>query len=65
MTGESAGSTAIAWKLALRGLMHFGAAGDRAARADRGDEDVDLAVGVLPEFLGGRLADESRGWPGC
>jgi hypothetical protein len=25
---------------------HFAAAGDRAARADSGDEDVDLAIGV-------------------
>ena len=30
-------------------------AGDRAARADAGDEVVDLAVGVLPDLFAGRL----------
>src|SRR5205085_597631 len=37
----------------LAGLEHLPHPGDRAARADAGDEDVDLAVGVLPDLLGG------------
>ena len=40
-------------RLAL--LDHFGDAGDGAAGADCGDKDVDLAVGVLPDLLGGGL----------
>ena len=34
-------------------LDDFGDAGDGAAGADAGDEDVDLALGVAPDFLGG------------
>ena len=40
----------------LAALEHLAAAGDRAAGADAADEDVDLAVGVAPDLLGGRLA---------
>ena len=40
----------------LAGLDHLADAGDGAAGADAGDEDVDLAVGVLPDLLGRRLA---------
>jgi hypothetical protein len=51
----------MAWKLeGLRGLDDFAAAGDGAARADGGDEDVDLAVGVGPELFGRGLRVE---WP--
>jgi hypothetical protein len=31
-------------------------AGDRAAGADAGDQDVDRALGIVPDFLGGGLA---------
>ena len=37
-------------------LEHLADAGDRAARADAGDEVVDLAVGVADDLLGGGLA---------
>jgi hypothetical protein len=40
----------------LAGLEHLADAGDRAAGADAGDDDVDLAVGVLPDLLGRRAA---------
>ena len=50
ITGESFGSTAIAWKLGLARADHFDAAGDGAAGADRGDEDVDLARRCRPRF---------------
>src|SRR5450759_1346050 len=41
-------------------LEHLTDAGDRPAGADAGDEDVDLAVGVRPDLLGGRLAVDLR-----
>ncbi len=37
-------------------LEHLADAGDRAAGADAGDDDVDGAVGVAPDLLGGGLA---------
>ena len=37
-------------------LEHLADAGDRAARADAGDEVVDLAVGVAEDLLGRGLA---------
>ena len=37
-------------------LEHLSDAGDRAAGTDTGHEDVDLAVGVGPDFLGGGAA---------
>jgi hypothetical protein len=37
-------------------LDDFGHAGDGAAGADAGHQDVDLAVGVAPDFLGRRAA---------
>ena len=40
----------------LAGLEHLADAGDGAAGADAGDEDVDLAVGVGPDLLGGGRA---------
>ena len=51
-TGLSAGSTAITLSAGLPRLQHLADAGDRAAGADAGDEDVDLAIGVVPDFLG-------------
>ena len=50
----------MALNAGLRFLMHFADAGDRAAGADAGDEDVDLAVGVAPDFLGRGLAVDLR-----
>ena len=58
--GDSAGSTAIDLNAGLRCLEHLADAGDRAAGADAGDEDVDLAVGVVPDLLGGGLAVDLR-----
>src|SRR6478672_9809976 len=40
----------------LAGLKDLADTRDRAAGADAGDDDVDLAVGVLPDLLGGGLA---------
>ena len=40
----------------LAGLEHLADAGDGAAGADARDEDVDLAVGVRPDLLGGGRA---------
>ena len=40
--------------------MHLAHAGDGAAGADAGDEDVDLAVGVAPDLLGGGVAVDLR-----
>ena len=62
-TGESSGSTAIIRTLGLRALQHLADAGDRSAGADAGDDDVDLAVGVVPDFLGRRAAMDLRDWP--
>ena len=59
-TGDLAGSTAIALKAGLRDLMHFGHAGDRAARADARDDDVHPAVRVAPDLLGRCLAMNLR-----
>ena len=44
----------------LAALEHLAAAGDRAAGADAADQDVDLAVGVAPDLLGGRPAVDLR-----
>ena len=54
--GDSAGSTAIDLDAGLARLEHLADAGDGAAGADAGDEDVDLAVGVVPDLLGGGRA---------
>ena len=54
--GDSAGSTAIDLHAGLARLEHLADAGDGAAGADAGDDDVDLAVGVVPDLLGGGLA---------
>jgi len=40
----------------LAGLQHLADAGDGAAGADAGNHEVNLTVGVVPDFLGGRLA---------
>src|SRR6478736_6132572 len=42
--------------LVLLALGHLDGGRDGTARADAGDDDVDLAVGVLPDLLGGGLA---------
>ena len=55
-TGESAGSTAIACSAGLARLEHLGHAGDGAAGADAGDDDVHPAVGVVPDLLRRGLA---------
>ena len=41
-------------------LQHLADTGDRAARADAGDEVVDLAVGVADDLLGRGLAVDAR-----
>mmetsp|Transcript_21254 Transcript_21254/g.54122 ORF Transcript_21254/g.54122 Transcript_21254/m.54122 type:complete len:357 (+) Transcript_21254:252-1322(+) len=46
--------------LGLERLDVLRAAGQRAARADAGDEDVDLALGVRPDLRPGRLAVDLR-----
>ena len=48
----------------LARLEHFADAGDRAAGADAADDDIDLPVGIAPDFLGRRLAVDFRDWPG-
>ena len=45
-------------------LQHLADAGDRAAGAHARDEDVDGAVGVLPDLLRPSCAGGPRGWPG-
>src|SRR6478735_4397012 len=42
------------------GLEHLADTGDGATGADAGDDDVDLAVGVLPDLLGGGPAVDLR-----
>ena len=59
-TGESSGSTATILSVRLARLQHLADAGDRAAGADAGDEDVDLAVRVVPDLLGGGAAVDVR-----
>ncbi|MPM98441.1 hypothetical protein SDC9_145627 [bioreactor metagenome] len=44
----------------LAGLQHFADTGHRAAGTDAGDEDIDLAVGVAPDFLRRRVAVDFR-----
>ncbi len=63
MTGLCAGSTATEWRgLPARLLPVAGDAGDGAAGADAGDEDVHLAAGVLPDLRArGRLVDGGVG----
>ena len=51
-TGLSSGSTATIRKRRLARLQHLPDAGDGAAGADAGDEVVDIAAGVVPDFLG-------------
>ncbi len=41
-------------------LQRLRAAGERAAGADAGDDRVHLAVGVVPDLLGGRAAMDRR-----
>ena len=45
-------------------LERLADAGDRAAGAHAGHDDVDRAVGVAPDLLGGGLAMDLRDWPG-
>ena len=49
---ESFGSMATIWTSGLALLQDLADAGDGSAGADAGDEDVHLAVGVGPDFLG-------------
>ena len=49
---ESFGSMATIWTSGLAFLQDLADAGDGSAGADAGDEDVHLAVGVGPDFLG-------------
>ena len=58
--GDSSGSTAMILHVGLAGLEDLADAGDRAAGADAGDDDVDLAVGVLPDLLRRGLAVDLR-----
>src|SRR5690606_35207217 len=44
----------------LAGLQRLADAGDGAAGADSGDEDVDIATGVVPDFLGRGAAVDIR-----
>ena len=60
MTGDFAGSTAIALNDGLRCLDDFGNAGDGAAGADARDDKIHLAVGIAPDFLGGGFAMNFR-----
>ena len=60
--GLSSGSTATIFNVGAR-LQHLADAGDGAARADAGDEDIDRAVRVVPDFLGRGAARGSPGWP--
>ena len=50
--GDSAGSTPTIAHLGLALLQHLADAGERAAGADARHEDVDVAVGVVPDLLG-------------
>ena len=50
-TGLSSGSTATIRKRRLARLQHLPDAGDGAAGADAGDEEIDIAAGVVPDFL--------------
>ena len=50
-TGEETGSDGDDFEVGVEFLEPFAAAGDGAASADAADEDVDLAVGVTPDFL--------------
>ena len=45
-------------------LQHLAGAGDRAAGADAGNEDIDRPVCVVPDLFGGRPAVGFRDWPG-
>ena len=64
MTGESFGSTAMAWKEGFRGLMTSTQPVIVPPVPTAGDQDVHLAVRVVPDFLGGGLACEFPDWPG-
>ena len=46
-------------------LSAIGDAGQRAAGADRADEAVDLAAGLLPDLRAGRARHGRRGWRHC
>src|SRR5262249_29180281 len=56
--GHRLDGDALEARLAL--LDDLADAGNGAARADAGHEDVTLAVGVAPDFLGGGLAVDLR-----
>ena len=62
--GDSAGSTPTICTLGLALLEHLADAGDRAAGADAGHEDVDGAVGVVPDLLGRWCARWISGFAG-
>ena len=63
ITGLAAGSTATERIFLLAVVLDVARhAGDGAAGADAGDEDVDLAVGVVPDLgAGGALVDRRVG----
>ena len=59
-TGEAAGSTATTLTDGLRCFQHLADARDGSSGADSGDDDVDLAIGVAPDLLGGGGAVDRR-----
>ena len=58
--GESVGLDGDDLHAGLALLEHLADAGDRAAGADARDEDVDVAVGVVPDLLGRGAAVDLR-----
>jgi hypothetical protein len=60
--GDSAGLDGDDLHAGLALLEHLADAGDRAAGADAGDEDVDLRRRCRPDLLGRRACGGSRGW---
>ena len=63
ITGESAGSTAIAWNSRLALAEESRYAGDRAAGADAGHEDDRPARRCRPRFPARSSLRGSPGWP--
>ena len=63
--GLSAGSTAIALNDAFFGLMYSRDSRDRAASTDARNQDVDFAIGVVPDFRPGGLEVNLRDWRRC
>ncbi len=59
-TANISGSTAMILTLRLARLQHLTDAGQRAAGADAGDEDVNGALRVVPDFLRGGAAVDLR-----